>query len=273
MNGLKIREPFVAGQFYPASAQELRSEIGRLVDKKAKRISAIACMLPHAGYPYSGKVAAETISRLNIPDTLILLGPNHTGIGAPFSLMSEGLWRMPFGDVEIDSATAKSLLKNSKLLKEDMQAHISEHSLEVQLPFFQYFKPGIKIVPAVLSSGNTEDLKKLGEELADTLINSGTRNNFLIVASSDMTHYEPLPDAQKKDKQAIDAILELDEDRLMQRVRKLDITMCGYAPAVVMLKTAKALGAQVAELVKYQTSADATGDADSVVGYAGIIIS
>src|SRR3989338_5760914 len=158
MNDLKIREPFVAGQFYPGSEQEIRSEINRLVDKKAEKISAIACMLPHAGYPYSGKVAAETISRLNIPDTLILLGPNHTGIGAPFSLMSEGIWHMPFGNVRIDSTTAKWLLKNSRLLKEDMQAHISEHSLEVQLPFFQNFKPGIKIVPVVLSSGNIEDL-------------------------------------------------------------------------------------------------------------------
>jgi len=272
MNELKIREPFVAGQFYPGSAQELRSEIDHLVYKKAKKISAIGCMLPHAGYTYSGRVAAETISRLNIPDTLILLGPNHTGIGAPFSLMSEGAWHMPFGNVTIDSKLAKSLLKNSRLLKEDMQAHISEHSLEVELPFFQYFKPGIKIVPIVLSSGNIEDLKIMGGELADTINNSGLKEKFLIVASSDMTHYEPLSDAQKKDQEAIDAILELDEDKLMQRIRKLDITMCGYAPVVVMLKTAKALGAKNAELVKYQTSADATGDADSVVGYAGIII-
>lgn len=272
MNELKIREPFVAGQFYPGSAQELKSEINRLVDKKAKKISAIGCMLPHAGYAYSGKVAGETISRLNIPDTLILLGPNHTGIGAPFSLMSEGIWHMPFGNVEIDSLPAKELLKNSRLLKENMQAHINEHSLEVELPFFQYFKPGIKIVPVVLSSGNIEDLKKIGDELAATIINSGVKEKFLIIASSDMTHYEPLPDAQKKDKEAIDAILELDENKLMQRVRKLDITMCGYAPTVVMLKAAKALGAKNAELVKYQTSADATGDSDSVVGYAGIII-
>lgn len=272
MNELKIREPFVAGQFYPGSPQELRSEINHLVDKKAKKINAIGCMLPHAGYPYSGKVAGETISRLNIPDTLILLGPNHTGLGAPFSLMSEGIWRMPFGDVKIDSTTAKALLKNSRLLKENMQAHINEHSLEVELPFFQYFKPGIKIVPVVLSSGNAEDLKRIGVELAGTIINSGVRKNFLIVASSDMTHYEPLPDAQKKDKEAIDAILELDENKLMQRIGKLDITMCGYAPTAVMLKTAKTLGAKNAELVKYQTSADATGDTDSVVGYAGIII-
>ena len=272
MNDLKIREPFVAGQFYPGSAQELRSEINRLVDKKAEKICAIGCMLPHAGYPYSGKVAAETISRLNIPDTLILLGPNHTGIGPPFSLMSEGICHIPFGNVTIDSKPAKVLLKNSRLLKEDIQAHISEHSLEVQLLFFQNFKPGIKIVPVVLSSGNIEDLKKTGDELADTIINSGGKENFLIVASSDMTHYEPLIDAQKKDKEAIGAILELDEDKLMQKIRKLDISMCGYAPVVVMLKTAKALGAKNAKLVKYQTSADATGDTDSVVGYAGVII-
>lgn len=272
MNELKIREPFAAGQFYPGSARELRSEIDRLVDKKAEKISAIGCMLPHAGYPYSGRVAAETISRLNIPDTLILLGPNHTGIGPPFSLMSEGIWRMPFGNVTIDSKPAKGLLKNSRLLKEDMQAHISEHSLEVQLPFFQYFKPGIKIVPAVLSSGNIKDLKKIGDELADAIINSGGKQDFLITASSDMTHYEPLADAQKKDKEAIDAILNLDEDGLTEKIRGLDISMCGYAPTVVMLRAVKALGAKNAKLVKYQTSADATGDIDSVVGYAGIII-
>ena len=179
---------------------------------------------------------------------------------------------MPMGNVRIDSSFAKNILSNSALLKEDALAHTNEHSLEVELPFFQYFKEDFKIVPIVLSCGDIKELKKLGDELAAAIISSNAKNKILIVASSDMTHYEPLLDAQKKDKEAIDAIIELDEDKLMQRIRKFDISMCGYAPAITMLKAAKALGAKKAELVKYQTSADATGDKGSVVGYAGVII-
>lgn len=272
MNNLAVREPFVAGQFYPASSRELKINIDSLVDKNAKKVNAIGCMLPHAGYVYSGKVAAETVSRINIPDTIILLGPNHTGSGQPFSIMTEGVWNMPFANVSIDASFAKDILNNSCLLKEDTLAHTNEHSLEVELPFFQYFKENFKIVPIVISSGDNKELKKLGDELAAAIINSNAKDKVLIVASSDMTHYEPLIDAQKKDKEAIDAIIGLDEDKLMQRIRELDITMCGYAPAITMLKAAKALGAKKAELVKYQTSADATGDKGSVVGYAGVII-
>lgn len=272
MQEVKVRQPFVAGQFYAGSKEKLKTQIESLIDKKAKKQSALACMLPHAGYMYSGKVAAETVSRISIPDILILLGPNHTGSGAPFSIMAEGVWQTPLGEVRIYSQIARELLKYSKILEEDIYAHISEHSIEVELPFFQYFKPEFNIVPMVLSSGNIDDLKQLGKEIADTIISLKLKDKIMIVASSDMTHYESQEDAERKDKEAIGAILELDEDKLIQKVRRLDISMCGYAPAITMIKTAKLLGANHAQLIKYQTSGDVTGDKTSVVGYAGILI-
>ncbi len=270
MEQSKIRKPAVAGQFYPSSAQGLKSQIEALIDKKANKTDVIACVLPHAGYMYSGSVAAQTVSRINIKDKIILLGPNHTGFGAPFSIMTEGIWQMPLGEIEIDSNLAKQILRSSKYLEDDFTAHISEHSIEVELPFLQYFKTNFKIVPIVFMSDEIEALKEIGKEIADVLKNS--KGPAMIIASSDMTHYEPQAMAQNKDKEAIEAILELNEDRLMEKVRRLNISMCGYAPVIVMLKAAKMLGAKAASLIKYQTSGDVTGDRDSVVGYAGITI-
>lgn len=265
----KIRRPVVAGQFYPSSGVSLKKEIEILIDKKAKKKDIIACMLPHAGYMYSGRVAAETVSQIDIKDKVILLGPNHTGNGSDFSIMTEGLWQTPLGENEIDSELAKEMLKKSKYLREDMSAHVYEHSLEVELPFLQYFKPDFEIVPITFLSDNIKALKEIGEEIAGVLKD---KPKALIVASSDMTHYESQIDAQRKDNEAIQAILELDEDKLIERVQRFNITMCGFAPVVVMLKAAKLLGAKKASLVKYQTSGDVTGDKESVVGYAGILL-
>jgi len=270
MEESKIRKPAVAGQFYPSSAQGLKSQIQALIDKKADKTDVIACMLPHAGYMYSGGVAAQTLSRINIKDKIILLGPNHTGFGAPFSIMTEGMWQTPLGEIEIDSNLAKQILQGSKYLQDDNAAHIYEHSLEVELPFLQYFKADFKIVPIIFLSDEIKALKEIGEGIADVLKDS--RGSVMILASSDMTHYEPQTVAKSKDKEAIEAILELNEDKLMEKIRQLNISMCGYAPVIVMLKAAKMLGAKNGSLIKYQTSGDVTGDRDSVVGYAGIII-
>jgi len=272
MEKSKIRQPQVAGQFYPSSSQELKSQIENLVDKKTDKLDIIACVLPHAGYMYSGSVAAKTLSRINVKEKIILLGPNHTGYGAKFSIMTEGAWRTPLGEVSIDSGLAKEILNNSEYLEDDALAHRYEHSLEVELPFLQYFKADFEIVPMIFLSDELEVLKKIGQEIANTVEKRNLKNSTIIVASSDMTHYEPQDQAKKKDEQAIKAILELDEDELMHKIRGLNISMCGYAPVIAMISAAKCLGAKIAKLINYQTSADVTGDKSSVVGYAGIIV-
>lgn len=200
------------------------------------------------------------------------MGPNHTGLGPAFSIMTEGVWQTPLGDSRIDSLLAKKILESSKYLKADTAAHAQEHSLEVELPILQYFKTDFEIVPMVFLSDEIETLKEIGSEIAAVLKEQDIQGSTLILASSDMTHYESQKDAEKKDQEAIEAILELDEDKLMQKIKRFSISMCGYAPVVVMIRMAKLLGAKGAELIKYQTSADVTGDKDSVVGYAGVVI-
>ncbi|MFC1980737.1 AmmeMemoRadiSam system protein B [Chloroflexota bacterium] len=265
-----IREPVVAGQFYPASATQLRAMIEIMVDEKAEKEEAVGLVLPHAGYPYSGPVAGATLSRIKFKDTFIIIGPSHTGMGQPLSIMTEGTWRTPLGDVEIDSELAGRIVAVSGNLQEDNLAHLHEHSVEVQIPFLQYFRPDIRIVPIVLSHAGVAAYKEIGREIARAV--KELKREVVIVASGDLTHYEPYETAREKDTQAIDAIVGLDEDELTRRYKELDISMCLYAPAVCLISVAKELGAREAELVKYQTSGDTTGDYSSVVGYGGIII-
>ena len=270
MDKINIRKPVVSGQFYAPSANSLKAQIEGLIDKDALKIEVIACVMPHAGYMYSGRVAGATASRISIKDKIILLGPNHTGLGAPFSIMTSGRWQTPLGEIKIDAGLADKILKSSKYLKADDLAHAHEHSLEVELPFLQYFKNDFEFVPIAILSDELNLLKELGRDIASAV--SANKDSILIIASTDMTHYEPQAEAEKKDKEAIQAILELNEDKLMSKVNSLNITMCGYAPTIAAICAAKALGATKAELVKYETSGDVTGDRDSVVGYAGIII-
>jgi AmmeMemoRadiSam system protein B/AmmeMemoRadiSam system protein A len=265
-----IRRPVVAGQFYPASRSQLTQMIEGMIDPGAEKQEAIGAVMPHAGYPFSGPVAGATASRIKLKETCILLGPNHSGLGKPLSIMTEGTWQTPLGDVEIDTEMARKLLETSGHLQEDHLAHLQEHSLEVQLPFLQYLKPDIKIVPVILSFAGGDVYKEIGVEIARVI--KELDKEAVIIASSDMTHYEPQESASSKDRQAIDAMLDLNEDALLKRVAELNISMCGYAPTVCLISAARALGAKKAELVKYQTSGDTTGDYSSVVGYAGIII-
>ncbi len=265
-----IRNPVVAGQFYPGSATQLKEMIKGMVSENAPREDAIGLMMPHAGYIYSGPVAGATISRVDFKDTFIIMGPNHTGMGKPLSIMTEGSWRTPLGEVEIDSELARAVKENSRYLEEDTEAHLQEHSIEVQLPFLQYFKSDIKIVPIILAHAPGEVYKSIGRAIARAILDSN--KNAVILASSDMTHYERQESAKKKDTEAINAILELDADKLLERVMELHITMCGYAPAVALITAAKELKAKSTELVRYQTSGDVIKDYSSVVGYAGILI-
>ncbi len=272
MEQINLRAPFVAGQFYPAQVNELNKLISSFADKSTQKKDCLGIVLPHAGYIYSGRVATQTISKVNIKDTVILLGPNHTGMGKEFSIMPQGVWRTPLGDLEIDSVLAGLFLKKSRYLKADALAHLEEHSLEVQLPILQYFRGNFKIVPIAIKTDELFNLKELGNELAQVIRENNLEKTVMLVASSDLTHYEAQKIAEIKDALAIQAITELDEGELEKVVRESKISMCGFAPITVLISAAKLLGAKNGELVKYQTSGQTSGDLSSVVGYAGIII-
>jgi len=268
-----MRQPAVAGQFYPGTAQGLEKQLSGWMDKSAQKEDAKGALMPHAGYIYSGQVAAAVISKIAPKKTYIILGPNHTGMGTAFSLMGKDNWQTPLGQVAVDKKLSEAILTDSKFIKEDSLAHLDEHSIEVQLPLLQYlYQNDFKIVPIIVASADAKALKAVGRELALAIRQEKMDDEILIIASSDMTHYESKADAEAKDKEAIEAILKLDEDLLFQRVKEKDISMCGYGPAIIMLSAVKLLGAQEAMLVKYQTSGDVSGDYSAVVGYAGIII-
>jgi MEMO1 family protein len=267
---VNIREPAAADRFYPGSPQKLREMLTAFIDRDAVPAAAWGAYSPHAGYAYSGAVAGATLSRLKMTDTCIILGPNHTGMGKPFSIMTRGAWRTPLGEAAIDENLADKLLAASPHLEEDADAHRYEHSVEVQVPFLQYLKPDIKIVPIVIGHDEADILQSVGRDIAGVLKETG--QDALIIASGDMTHQEPEKTARRKDQQAIDAILALDADSLLQKVHQMHITMCGHGPAACLIAAANELGGARAELVKYATSGETTGDYNHVVGYAGIII-
>ncbi len=273
MGSSKLRMPVVAGRFYPKEAESIKKEISGFVkENQGVKLKAIGCLLPHAGYIYSGRVAATTLAQIDIPDRVILLGPNHTGNGSVCSIMTDGIWQTPLGNVKIDNKLALLILSGSKYLEDDSLAHIDEHSLEVELPMLQYFKNDFEIVPIAFLSQELSVLKQVGKDIANVLRESNYKHRVMLLASSDMTHYEADNQARAKDKKAIEAILALDEDKLIQEIDDFKISMCGSAPVAVMLSAAKALGAKSGQLTLYQTSGDVTGDKASVVGYAGIII-
>lgn len=267
------RMPAVAGQFYPGSQANLRNELTRLFEDTLYKKDAIACVMPHAGYAYSGKVAASVAGKVEIKKNIIFLGPNHRGNGAAFSLMCSGKWRTPLGAVEINRKLAEAFIRNNPLFTEDAGAHRFEHSIEVEIPFFQYLNPGIKIVPITIKNNKLEELESAGITVGRAVMEQNLQKDTLIVASSDMTHYETRDSARKKDMLAIEDILKLDETKLFNDLSRYKISMCGFAAVAMAISAAKTLGAVNAELIKYQTSGDVTNDNLSVVGYAGIIIS
>jgi AmmeMemoRadiSam system protein B len=264
-----VRKPAVAGQFYPGTKEGLERDLAKMIPDIAEKIDAIGAMSPHAGYIYSGPVAGEVYARLKPKGTYIILNPNHTGYGAQFALSAEP-WATPLGEAEIDEKLVGILKKKTSLIEEDPSGHLFEHSAEVQVPFIQRISPNAKIVPITCSYGDITELEDVAGAIAGAIEETG--RNATIIASSDMTHYEPRKSAEKKDKKAIDRILELDPEGLLQTVSRENISMCGYLPTAVMLMAAKKLGAQKAELVKYADSGDSTGDTFQVVGYAGVIV-
>ena len=283
MKKLEIRKPAVAGSFYAGDSKSLNIQIENcflhkigpseipLTNPKRKS-NIIGLVSPHAGYMYSGPVAAYGFYKIALdgkPDTIIILGPNHRGFGEDISIMVEGKWKTPLGELEIDKDVAESILNNSKIIKVDNKAHQFEHSIEVQLPFIQYiFGKDIKFVPICMTR---QDINT-DIEIAQSICSSVVDKNILIIASSDFTHYEPQEYAKNIDKQAIDAILEFNPKKLYDIIYRQNLTMCGPGPITVMLIVCETLGAKKAELLKYATSGNITGMYDQVVGYASIII-
>lgn len=264
-----IRNPYAAGYFYPGTAAELKASVGRLVDKKIKKEDAVGLLVPHAGYIYSGAVTGATVSRIVFKDTFIIIGPSHSGLGKPFSVMAEGTWQTPLGKVEIDTELAKKIVAVSQFFEEDEEAHREEHAVEVQLPFLQYLKPDVRIVPIILYDAPVAAYVQMGKDIARAI--KELKKDVVIMASGDMTHHEPAAVAKEKDLSAVEAMLALDIDELTRRYKTRRISMCAYPSVVCLIAAAKELGATGGELVKYQSSGDATGDYDDVVGYAGVI--
>ncbi len=265
-----IRRPAVAGSFYPREPQALKAMIKGFcpdIEKKAVR----ACICPHAGYIYSGAVAGAVYAGIEIPDTVLLLGPNHTGMGAPTAVMKRGIWETPIGQAVIDEVLADAVIASSPIFTADDGAHLEEHSLEVQLPFLLYRNSGVRIVPITLMGSRIESAIEMGEALAGVLKNYGSP--VLVAVSSDMNHYESEAVTRQKDSLAIERVLELDAEGLLDVTKEQNITMCGVFPTAIALVAMKELGCDTASLVKRSTSGPTSGDMDHVVGYAGFTIS
>ena len=267
-----IRLPAVAGRFYPDDPGRLRSAVDSFLAGagEEKKIHARACLVPHAGYVYSGRVAGEVYRRMEIPGRVILLGPRHFPRGAPFAILSDGAWQTPLGMAPIDRLLAEEIVRAFPLLRENAAAHSAEHSLEVQLPFLQRLVPLFAFVPIVIGPAQWEPLEALGHALARVI--AAEREPVLLIASSDMNHYESDAITRVKDHKAIDRILALDARKLFDTVRDENISMCGYAATVAAMIAARELGATQAELIRYATSGEVNGDMLEVVGYAGIVI-
>jgi len=276
-----IRRPRVAGSFYEGNAESLKAQIENcflqeLGPKKRPKVNEngpreiLGLICPHAGYMFSGPVAANAYYELasdGKPDTVVILGPNHTGYGSALALMNEGFWRTPLGDVEIDAETANRIVRETRLVDVDEVAHRFEHSIEVQLPFLQYlYGSEFKFVPICFQMQDLSSAVEVGKALVEVLASK----NAVVIASSDMTHYEPQGNAAAKDMAALKAVEAMDEKRFYSIIETRNVTACGYGPIAAVITAAKGLGAKEAKLLCYKSSGDVTGDYSSVVGYAAV---
>ncbi len=264
------RLPVVADRFYPGDPTILRQTLADLVPPEQDAIKAKAVIVPHAGYVYSGGVAGETFSRVKIPETVIVLGPNHHGRGEPVALGTED-WAMPMGEVHFAVDLAADILEKSEIIVSDNQAHQFEHSLEVQVPFLQFLQEKLSIVPIVVSHISYNQCRQAALEIVRAV--KAYDRPVLLVASTDMTHYESRQSASVKDHLALKHILSLDPQGLYNTVVTNRISMCGIMPTVITLLATMELGAEKADLVRYTDSGEASGDTNQVVGYAGLVIS
>jgi len=278
---VKVRHPCQAGTFYAGTAEALKRQIEKcflhelgpgkipsVAEAGPRRIVGLIC--PHAGYMYSGPVAAHVYYSLALdgkPETVIIFGPNHTGYGSALAIMNEGVWRTPLGDVEVDGETANRIVEESHIVDVDDIAHRYEHSIEVQLPFLQYlFGSKFKIVPICFLMQDLHSSVEVGQATAKVLAGK----NAVVIASSDMTHYEPHKVAERKDRLALQAVEEMDEAKFYSTIEEHRISACGYGPITALIAAAKALGAKEAKLLCYKTSVDVSGGYSAVVGYAAV---
>ncbi len=273
MSDPDIRPPAVAGTFYPDRAAELRHMVTEYLGHVEAQPRVVrAAIVPHAGLMYSGQCAAHVFGRISLPDVIVILAPNHTGAGLPrqASLWGRGKFETPIGPVRVAEQFAEEVSRRSALVADDRSAHRREHAIEVELPFIHMMAPEANIVPLVLSWDDWARCKALADSLATIIRDSST--NTLLLASSDMTHYEPAESAALKDRLALDAVESLDGADLLQTCREHNVTMCGRAPAATALEAARQLGGTRAEIVDYRHSGWVTGDDSSVVAYAGVIV-
>ncbi len=267
---MMIREPSVAGQFYAADPRALRRIVQSYIQKPRALIEARAVLVPHAGYVYSGSVAGKVFASVRLPKRFILLGPNHTGRDRALALAPEGAWRTPLGAAQIDEDLNRSLLAECPDLEEDSQAHLREHSLEVQIPFIQVLQPEFRFSAICIRTADYSHLEALGHAMARVV--DSQQEPVLMVASSDMTHYESADAAARQDQFAIDRILAVDPRGLYRAVIEKNITMCGFAPATAVLIAYRDLGSSSGNLIEYTNSGEASRDFESVVAYAGIAV-
>lgn len=266
---MAIRRPYVAGSFYPGEPVELQEYCSSRLGRHSQSQSARAVILPHAGYVYSGKTACSTLSQTKVSNKILMIGPDHRGVGGDFSLFMSGEWETPLGRTAIDSSFTQKLLKECPLLLPDDWAHESEHSLEVLLPFLQFTSPSIRISPIIVGTLNPPLLKQAALEIGRVIADEDEKP--FVVISTDMSHYESDAATRKKDAYALDAIKNLDEKALLDAAKKHNITMCGFGPVYMLLCMKQDLGIKKAKLIEYTTSAEASGDFNRVVGYAGFI--
>jgi AmmeMemoRadiSam system protein B len=270
LSGSLVRTPAVAGSFYPSHPLQLKTAVERFLVRTLPPVRPLALLVPHAGYIYSGSTAGKTFASSDLPPRLVLLCPNHTGMGAELSVWARGSWRTPLGDTPVDEEMAEGLLEAMPELSDEPGAHLREHAIEVQLPFLQVMLERFTVVPVCVGTGRYDTLERLGKALARVLASPG--KPAAMVVSSDMNHYESAAVNRAKDELALGAVLRLDPAGLHRVVHEKDITMCGYAPAVAALVACRELGADRAELVDYTHSGMVTGDDDQVVSYAGVRI-
>lgn len=265
-----IRQPAVANRFYPGDPDELEQTVHDLLPTaEGAARKAITIVSPHAGYVYSGAMAGKTIGSAAIPGTVVILGPNHHGRGAR-AAVSTATWQLPGGPVSCDLEIANDLIAATPLLSQDEQAHLLEHSLEVQVPFLQALQPDLKIVAIALSNLSYQECTAIAGALSAVVEQAD--KEVLLLASTDMSHYESRSSASAKDQRALDHVLKLDPEGLYRTVRQERISMCGFIPVTIALQAAINLGAKEAELIGYTDSGAVSGDTEQVVGYAGVII-
>jgi AmmeMemoRadiSam system protein B len=268
---MSVRMPWVAGSWYPGVPGALTADVTSMFPKDVERAPAIGAIVPHAGYVYSGPVAGAVYARLEIPPVAIILCPNHSGRGAPAALDPSDSWRTPLGDVPVDRSLARRILELAPSLEEDASAHIREHALEIQLPFLQVRRSDVRLVAISIGARDLELCREIGNAAAAAAAEQAERP--ILLASSDMNHYESRRVGRAKDDRALACVEALDPEGLFTTVFSGDISMCGVLPATALLFAARRLNARSAKVVARRDSGDETGDTSSVVGYAGVIVS